>query len=142
MSFDLKITDNDLSINPDGTLQTVQENDKLVQDIVKAILTPLGSNLFFKWYGCAIGAKTIGQIYDETTIQMEVERSIQDTLTNIIALQQAQAQSQYVSAGETIAAIQNVSVMRSEIDPRQFEIYVSILTRKLTPLDIQFTLTV
>lgn len=142
MSFDLKIVSNDLSLNPDGTLQTVINNDKLIQDIIKAILTPLGSNKFFKWYGCALVARIVGQVLDPTLTQIEIQRSIQDSLTNLISLQKAQARTQYVSAGESIAAIEEISVLRSNEDPRQYEIYVSVLTRKLTIAETTFTLRV
>jgi hypothetical protein len=142
MSFDLRIVSNDLVINSDGSLQTVRNNEKLIQDILKAILTPLGSNKFFKWYGCLIAERTIGQILDATLTEIEVKRSVQDTLTNLIALQKAQAKTQYVSAGESIAAIREISVLRNKSDPRQYEVYVSVLTRKLTIAETTFTLRV
>lgn len=140
MSFDLKIVDNDLIFNVDGSLQTVINNDKLVQDIIKAILTPIGSNRFFKWYGCALGSRVIGEVLDATLTQIEIQRSIQDTLINLISLQKSQARTQYVSAGESIAAIQEILVLKNMEDPRQYEIYVSVLTRKLTMAETTFIL--
>ena len=142
MSFDLRIVNNDLSINPDGSLQTVRNNEKLVQDILKAILTPLGSNKFFKWYGCIIAERIVGQILDASLTEIEARRSIQDTLTNLIALQKAQSRTQYVSAGESIAAVKEILVLRNAVDPRQYEIYVAVLTRKLTIAETTFTLRV
>ena len=38
MSFDLKIVNNDLSLNADGSVQTVRDNSKLAQDIIKEAL--------------------------------------------------------------------------------------------------------
>lgn len=140
MSFDLKIENNDLALNPDGTLQTVRDNAKLAQDIVKGILTPLGSNKFFRWYGSTVSVRTIGQVLDATVTQTEIERSIQDFLSNLISLQKAQARVQYVSAGEQIAAIRSVSALRDPNDPRQWQILVSVLTRKLTVVEETFTL--
>jgi hypothetical protein len=142
MSFDLKIENNDLAINPDGTLQTVRDNAKLAQDIIKGILTPLGSNKFFRWYGSTLSIRTIGQVLDPTIMQTEIERSIQDTLSNLVSLQRAQARTQYVSAGEQIASIQNVSALRDPSDPRQWQILVSVLTRKLTVVEETFTLAI
>lgn len=140
MSFDLRIVNNDLSINPDGTVQTVRDNEKLVQDIIKALLTPFGSNKFYKWYGNAIAGRIVGEALDDTMLQIEAERSVQDTLSNIISLQKSQAKYQYVSAGETMAAIREISVVRDETDPRQYQITVSVLTRKLTIVEETFTL--
>lgn len=140
MSFDLKIENNDLITNPDGTLQTVRDNAKLAQDIVKGVLTPLGSNKFFRWYGSTVSIRTIGQVLDATITQTEIERSIQDFLSNLISLQKAQARVQYVSAGEQIASIQGVAALRDPNDPRQWQIQVSVLTRKLTVVEETFTL--
>jgi phage baseplate assembly protein W len=142
MSFDLKIENNGLVINPDGTLQTVSDNSKLIQDIIKALLTPLGSNRFYRWYGNALASTIIGEDLDSVMIEIEAERSIQDTLSNIIILQKEQAKTQYISAGETIAAIRNISVVRDSVDPRQYQITVSALTRKLTVVEETFFLRV
>lgn len=142
MSFDLKIEGNDLTINPDGTIATVRNNSKLAQDIIKAILTPLGSNRFFRWYGSVIGTRTIGQLLDASMTEMEVTRSIQDTISNIISLQKTQAKYQYVSPGETIAALQDILVLRHPSDPRQYEVTISVLTRQLTVVEETFSLRV
>lgn len=142
MSFDLKIEGNDLTINQDGTLATVRDNNKLAQDIIKAVLTPLGSNRFFRWYGSTIGARTIGKVLDANTTEATIQSSIEDTLSNIIALQKIQSRSQYVSPGETIASIQEVIVLRHPEDPRLYEISIKVLTRQLTEVEETFTLQV
>lgn len=142
MSFDLKIENNDLNLNPDGSLQTVHDNNKLAQDIIKAILTPLGSNKFFRWYGSMITARVIGNILSASQTVAEIERAIYNTLSNLIALQKVQARTQYVSAGEAIAAIKNVTAARDPEEPREWEITVSVLTRKLTLVEETFSLRV
>ncbi len=142
MSFDLKIENNNLVINPDGTLRTVSDNSKLVQDIIKSLLTPLGSNRFFRWYGNSLASTIIGENLDNVMVEIEAERSIQDTLSNIVILQKEQAKNQYVSAGETIAGIRGISVVRDDSDPRQYQITVSVLTRKLTVVEETFSLRV
>jgi len=139
MSFDLKIVNNDLAIGSDGTLQTVINNEKLQQDVLKAILTPLGSNRFFKWYGSLLSNRVIGQNLPFASMEIEIKRSIEETLNNLMALQKSQAFSQYVSAGEMIAGIGFIDVVRNEEDPRQFDIYINILTRQLTPIEVAFT---
>jgi hypothetical protein len=142
VSFDLKIENNNLVINPDGTLQTVSDNPKLVQDIIKALLTPLGSNRFFRWYGNSLASTIVSENLDDVMIEIEAERSIQDTLGNLLILQKEQAKNQYVSAGETIAAIREISVTRDDVDPRQYQVTVSVLTRKLTLVEETFSLRV
>lgn len=140
MSFDLKIVNNDLSLNSDGTLQTVYDNEKLTQDVIKGVLTPIGSNPFHKWYGSTINERTIGQALDPSHTEIETTRAVQDLLTNLIALQNQQAKEQYVSPGEQIAAILEVSVLRDQNDPRQWQVGIKVLTRKLTTVEESFTL--
>lgn len=142
MSFDLKIESNDLILNNDGSVQTVRDNSKLLQDIIKAVLTEIGTNKFHKWYGNALAPSVIGQALDIVTIETEAQRTIQNTLNTLIALQNVQARTQYVSAGETIAAIRSIVVLRDNQDPRQFQISVSVLTRKLTIVEDTFELQV
>jgi len=142
MSYDLKIVNNDLGINPDGTLQTVHDNEKLVQDILKIILTSAGSNKIFRWYGSSLGTRIIGNLLDPTQLETEVARSVQTALNNLVALQKVQGRTQYISAGEAIASIRGVSVLRNNEDPRLYEIKISVLTRKLTILEDTFTLRV
>lgn len=142
MSFDLKIDNNDLRINPDGSLQTVRDNQKLIQDIVKAFFTQIGDNKFFPWYGNSLSLNIVGQIIDSNLVESEAERSIQNTLSQLISLQNSQSRTQYVSAGETIAAVKNISVIQSSFDPRQYNITVLVITRKLNVIEETFTLTV
>ena len=142
MSFDLAVKNNDLSINPDGSLSTVRDNYKLAQDVIKILITPMGSNRFSRWYGSSLSAEFVGSNLPISIVQTEAERSIQNSLSNLIVLQNEQAKNQYVSAGETIAAIREVIVIQNPYDPRQYQIMVSILTRKLNVVEETFTLTV
>ena len=142
MSFDLKIVGNDLVINLDGSVQTVRDNTKLAQECIKALVTPLGSNRFYSWYGNSLASTVIGQMMSNTLMEVEAERSISNTLNNVSLLQREQSKTQYVSAGETIAGIQNISVLQDDQDPRQYQIIVSILTRKLTIIEETFSLQV
>lgn len=140
MSFDLKIVGNDLAMNPDGSVQTVRDNEKLKQDILKAILTARGTNRFHPWYGSIVSERTIGQVLDAGQLDTEVRNAIQDTLSTLASLQTAQARIQYVSPGETLAAIKDVRAARDDTDPRQWAITVEVLTRQLTVVEETFGL--
>ena len=140
MSFDLKIVGNDLAKNRDGSVQTVRDNEKLKQDILKAILTARGSNKFHQWYGSTVSERTIGQLLEDGQLEAEASAAIQETLSTIMALQTAQARVQYVSPGETLAAVKDIRVTRDSTDPRQWSITVEVLTRQLTPVEETFLL--
>jgi len=140
MSFDLKIVGNDLAMNPDGSIQTVRDNEKLKQDILKAILTARGSNRFHQWYGSTVSERTIGQVLEAGQLDAEIQISIQETLSNLMSLQTAQTRVQYVSPGETLAGLVDVRVAKDSTDPRQWSITVIALTRQLTPVEETFVL--
>jgi len=140
MSFDLKIVGNDVGINPDGSLQTVRDNEKLKQDILKAVLTARGTNKFHQWYGSTISQNLIGHTLDISQIDAETKSSIQETLSTLMALQSAQARVQYVSPGETLAGVNDIVVVRDPSDPRQWSITIIALTRQLLPVEETFTL--
>ena len=50
MSFDLKLTDGQLKLKSSGDLDTVFNTDKLVQDVTKIAITPMGANRLHSWF--------------------------------------------------------------------------------------------
>lgn len=132
MSFDLKIKNGDISLNRDGSITTVIGNNKLRQDILKILLTDLGSNKYHKRYGSYIGRLNIGDISDNMLISLDLERSAMNAIKNLMALQRFQAKKQGLNPGEIIVDINSVSVTRDELDPRLYNITVSVMTREIT----------
>lgn len=132
MSFDLKIKNGDISLNRDGSITTVIGNNKLRQDILKILLTDLGSNKYHKRYGSYIGRLNIGDISDNMLISLDLERSAMNAVKNLMALQRFQAKKQGLNPGEIIVDINYVSVTRDDLDPRLYNITVSVMTREIT----------
>ena len=131
MSFDLKIVKGDISIERDGSIKTVFGNEKLRQDIVKIILTELGDNKFHPQYGSNVGTVQVGTVQDEAFLKQDLISSAQDALKNLIALQRSQAKRQYLSPSEIIVDIKNIEIKRDTIDPRMYNIFISVLTQEL-----------
>lgn len=138
MSFDLKIKNNDLSISTTGDVDIVQNTDKLVQDILKIILTPQGSNRFYKWYGSKITSNVIGEVLGPYYTKVELTRAIEESLNNLMKLQQTQAIYQTTSPAETIYSIDYIDISKDQDDPRLYNILVSVLTQKMTALETVF----
>ena len=132
MSFDLSIEKGDIKISSSGSVQTVSGNTKLRQDIVKILLTDLGDNKFHPKYGSHVGALQIGHYADSKLMSLDIETSARNALKNLVALQRSQARRQALSPGEVIVDILNVTVKRDEVDPRLYNILVSVLTQELT----------
>lgn len=139
MSFDLEITDSDLSIRPDGAIKTVTDTPKLRQDVLKAIITPLGTNKFHPWYGCTISDDNIGEPFSEDLRFARIEESILATLDRLRLLQQSQLTFQNVSLSELISEVGPVIAERNFADPRQINVIVTVYTQRLTKIEEIFT---
>lgn len=140
MSFDLALIDGDIKLNSDGTLKTVTDTNKLRQDILKIIVTPIGSNKYHLWYGTNIGPHIIGSAPSDSFMENEISFAIQDSLNRLQKLQRAQASEQDVTLAEMIANINDILSQRSVTDPRLITVYVSVMSKALTRLDEAFKL--
>jgi hypothetical protein len=138
MSFDLKIRSGDLVLT-NGQLQTVVDSEKLIQDILKICLTTAGSNPIHPWYGSFISRTIIGNP-NYSAILVQIGKSqLNSALQNLKDLQDLQVKSyQRVSADEQISTIQDISINRDVIDPRLFNIVVSVLSKGLKPITTSF----
>lgn len=138
MSFDLKIINGDLSIQS-GDLAKVQDTEKLSQDILKILVTSLGANPFFPWYGSLIGSDLIGGVVDFNFVQSIAEQQIESSLNTLKQLQNAQQNSyQNLSASELLAATRSVSIERDTVDPTIFTVAVSVVSRALKSINVDF----
>jgi phage baseplate assembly protein W len=134
MSFDLKIKNGDLSINNAGVIEPVIGNEKLRQDILKVLITDSGSNRYHPKYGSFLGKLKIGGFADDRIVSLDIEKSVRNAVEYLMALQKAQSQRQSLSAGEVIAEVLKVGVSRDEVDPRAYNVFVSVLTGELTEI--------
>ena len=132
MSFDLALEKGDIKINADGSMKTVTGNPKLRQDILKILLTSLGDNKFHPKYGSHIGALQIGHYADNKLISLDLEASARTAVRNLMSLQRSQSRRQTLNPGEIIIDILDISVARDEVDPRLYNIFLSVLTQDLT----------
>jgi phage baseplate assembly protein W len=136
MSFDLRINQGDLVIGQNGDLDQVNDLEKLIQDILKILMTPLGANLFFPWYGSPLSDVSIGQVLDSVFVESMIQQIIRSNLDTFQKLQKQQAASgQRVTAGELLAAVQSVNVHRNVVDPTFWTISVKILSKSLKPVE-------
>lgn len=140
MSFDLKIVNGDLVVNQ-GSLQTVRDSEKLIQDILKICLTDVGGNPLHPSYGSFLARSVVGSAAQTSVIVSIASSQINTCLTNLQNLQQLQLKSfQKVSADEQLAAITGISVLRSAFDPRLFNVKISCLTKGFQPVTTAFTI--
>lgn len=134
MSFDLKIAEGDLQISSTGDLQQVQDTEKLIQDMLKIVTTPIGGNPHFPWYGSSINSSLVGNPFSFQFIGNIASSQIRESIETLQKWQNVQAGSgQTVTPAELLAAIQEVRVDRDPSDPRKFFVVIKALTKALTP---------
>jgi ferritin-like protein len=139
MSFDLKILKKKLVIS-NGKLAIVQNTEKLVQDIFKILITPVGGNPLFSWYGSYLGFQSIGTANeDPAQLQVIARTQIENALNKLKSLQDMQINSyQNVSSSEQIAGFKSINVGNDLNDPRRYIVNVVVIAKDLKQVPITF----
>jgi hypothetical protein len=138
MSFDLKIQDGDIAIGKDADLKKVENTEKLIQEILKMVITPLGSNVYHPWYGSPISKSLVGSPFDMEFISTIASNQLKNSLENLQKLQSIQSSYQQISPSEQIAAIQEIRIERNQVDPRYFSIVIKVVAKDLTTTSVSF----
>ena len=142
MSFDLKLEQGDIQISAESDLAIVENGDKLTQDVLKVVTTQLGANKRFPWYGCPLTQSMIGRAFDSVFISSVASNQLRFSITNLQRLQQEQiTNDQVVTNQEQIAAVQNLSVNQNPIDPRFFNIDLTVLSKAFRRVNASFSVT-
>jgi phage baseplate assembly protein W len=139
MSFDLELINNDIAMKADGKIRIITDTPKLRQDIIKLILTPLGSVKSHRWYGCALDT-VIGQSLSKDFQLSRIIASITQSLERLQALQISQSSSQKVSLAELLNTIGGVTAERDIDDGRKMNIIVTVFSKRLSKIEELFTL--
>ena len=139
MSFDLRLQNGDIKLGADADFATVTDGAKLVQDVIKMITTPQGSNKFQQAIGSLINKRLVGQILNAQNTISVLQSSVEECLITLQKLQKQQAQTQALSPAETLVQINSILVTRDSIEPRQLNVVLkltagdgSLLTETLT----------
>lgn len=140
LSFDFKLEGGDLKISSNGDLAIVENTEKLIQDLLKIALTPVGSNPTAPWYGSGLSTASIGSAYDFEFMSTMATNYLRNSVELLQALQKEQSKYQKVTAAEQIAAIKDISIERSPDDPRYFKVTIQVYTRSLTVVTTDFTI--
>jgi hypothetical protein len=139
MSFDLKLEGGDLKLARDKDFEKVENNNKLLQDLLKIIITPLKANKAFPWYGSGVNGAIIGENFDLDFATSAAASQVRNSVENLQKMQLSQAQTQVLSPAESIVAIKDVYINTNSSDLRVVEIKVSVLTAALTVVEASFS---
>ena len=132
------LTDITLLGDPDRAMY-VQFEAKLAQDFLKFILTPLGSDPYYKWIGTAL-MDLPGSKFNTRDLKNMLTSQIQSTGDVIKSLQAQQVTipEQQVSTREMLNTVSSVSVQQAANDSREMSVNINLVTQSRTLSTIQF----
>lgn len=129
MSYDLKLENGDIPIS-DGSPVLVIDSEKLIQDILKMLFTPIGESTAHPWYGTPLLSRAVGNSFDSEILASEIESAVQYGLNNLLTLQQLQAQdNQYLTPREQISEIRDIRVELDPVDARKMVVTVEVVAK-------------
>jgi hypothetical protein len=141
MSFDLKILNGDIVIGVNKDLQKVENTEKLVQDVLKILMTPIGANVFFPFYGSPLSSSIIGTSLDMQFLTSIAQNQIRTGLETLQNMQKEQSSRQRVTPDELLAAVKEVNLLRNQVDPTFFTLYLSLIAKSLRTVNTSFDVT-
>lgn len=113
-----------------GEFNTLQNEAKLTQDMVKGTLTIKGSNPYFPWYGTVIDALVGGKLYNLSNIRLQVAQDVSKFVENLKNIQDQQAQLQTVTDNERIRQLLSVDVQQAVLtNPTVIQISITFSTK-------------
>jgi hypothetical protein len=137
MSFDIKAISGDVELGQNGDLTIITDSDKLAQDIIKLLNTPIGTNPVNPGYGSTLTVNQIGTgIVSAADLVNQTKITITQALEQLISQQNAQSAIQFLTDAETLVDFETPIVEQDPQEPRQFNIAVNAISRDLTPLTI------
>ncbi len=138
MSYDLVLINGDLKISNTSDIQVVRDNEKLRQDVLKILMTPIGGNKANPWYGSNVNNVIVGGVFDVDFTRDVAREQVRSALENLQILQNSQARTQTLTAGEKILSVKNVYINNNPTDQRVIELKVEIITGALTVMTTKF----
>jgi len=93
-----------------GKVVTVENEDKLLQEVKKGLTTELGSNLFHEWVGTRIYQLIGTKTSNFATIKSRIVQEISVYIDKYLDIQLQQANYQYISDRETFGKVLGIDV--------------------------------
>jgi hypothetical protein len=136
--YDIEIYNGDINFAKGG-FTLVRDEAKLVQSLVKILITPLRNASLRPNYGTYLG-NVLGHAMPEFIYLTKISDSVKDSINYLISEQSKASQTQYVSPGERIRELLYVEVLRNSLDSRQLDVYVGVRAGSGNIIERQFVI--
>lgn len=110
-----------------GRPYEVRNEQKLAQDMEKAVLTIRGSSIYYPWYGTLL-VTYLGSKQPRSGMRLRMQREVADVLDDLKSLQEKQETFQTVADREFLYQVTGVSIVDTA-DPTLFRVYVRAQTQ-------------
>lgn len=118
--------ENDIRHDVQGNTILVENQNLMLQEVQKIIMTLKGSNVYHRWYGTSltslIGSKILGSSYLET----QMVKEITDALAKYIQVKTQQSKYQPVSKEESLRRIVGIDIEQDAVDPTTFNVSIAL----------------
>ena len=136
--YDIEILGGDINFT-NGEFTLVRDEQKLVQSLIKILLTPLDDSSLRPNYGTDL-TNSLGHAMPEFIYLSKIEDSVRSAIEFMIDMQNRASSRQYVSSGETISQLLSVSVVRDQSDSRQIDVNIAIRAGNGNIVERQFVI--
>lgn len=117
---------NDVSYSTLGLVTSVENEDKLLQEIRKGLTTELGSNPFHEWIGTEIYKLIGGKVFNQGIIRSRIIQEVSSYIERYVEVQNQQSQFQNITARETFYSLITVDASPvNQDDPTYWNIEVT-----------------
>ena len=125
----LRIVD-DITFGGTGKVNKVEQEDKLIQDLLKIVITSLKSNPFYEWYGTSLVSLIGSKIVNSTQLETRITKEVTTAILNLKQMQKNQIayQDKKIDPRELILRPIAVSTRQNPNDPTYFEVRAVVQT--------------
>lgn len=104
----------DYAIDALGRVVLIRDNEKLLQDVTKGVLTIKASNPYHPWYGTILDALIGSKIADFERLKLIISQDVQELFNNVKDLQIQQVDVQDVTDKERVEQLISVNTVRPD----------------------------
>jgi len=137
--------EHDYRYNINGTLLTVRNEKKLVQDMKKIVLTAISSNPFHRWYGTSIPSLIGSKVTNAAIIRSKMESDIRVAIRRYTDTQTKQMRALLSISGasvdprERFGTLLKLQVQQDTLEPTAFNIQIAFTNRSAEIVTVDTT---